>query len=80
MATLIFASGHGSAISSAKERKSGFTYNLVELVCWMCAYFKEIVTVSTLNSHLLTLKVHITTSHLLLSSAEMFLNPLSYTV
>ena len=29
-ATLIFISGHGSVISSAKERKSGFIYNLVE--------------------------------------------------
>ena len=30
MATLTFISGHGSAISSAKERKSGFIYNLVK--------------------------------------------------
>ena len=29
-ATLIFISGCGSAISSAKERKSGFIYNLVK--------------------------------------------------
>ena len=29
-ATLIFISGCGSAISSAKEGKSGFIYNLVE--------------------------------------------------
>ena len=29
-ATLIFISGCGSAISSAKEGKSGFTYNLVK--------------------------------------------------
>ena len=29
-ATLIFISGRGSAISSAKEGKSGFTYNLVK--------------------------------------------------
>ena len=28
--TLIFMSGCGSAISSAKERKSGFIYNLVK--------------------------------------------------
>ena len=28
--TLIFTSGHGSAISSAKEGKSGFIYNLVK--------------------------------------------------
>ena len=29
-ATLIFISGGGSAISSAKEGKSGFIYNLVK--------------------------------------------------
>ena len=29
-ATLIFVSGRGSAISSAKEGKSGFIYNLVK--------------------------------------------------
>ena len=29
-ANLIFISGHGSAISSAKEGKSGFNYNLVK--------------------------------------------------
>ena len=29
-ATLIFISGRGSAISSAKERKSGSIYNLVK--------------------------------------------------
>ena len=29
VATLIFISGFGSAISSAKEGKSGFIYNLV---------------------------------------------------
>ena len=29
-ATLIFISGCGSAISSAKEGKSGFNYNLVK--------------------------------------------------
>ena len=29
-ATLIFISGCGSAISSAKEGKSGYTYNLVK--------------------------------------------------
>ena len=28
--TLIFISGRGSAISSAKEGKSGFNYNLVK--------------------------------------------------
>ena len=30
VATLIFISGRGSAISSAKEGKSGFVYNLVK--------------------------------------------------
>ena len=30
-ATLIFISGCGSAISSAKEGKSGFIYNLVKV-------------------------------------------------
>ena len=29
-ATLIFTSGRGSSISSAKEEKSGFIYNLVK--------------------------------------------------
>ena len=29
-ATLIFISGHGLAISSAKEKKSGFIYNSVK--------------------------------------------------
>ena len=29
-ATLIFTSGHGSAISSAEEGKSGFIYNFVQ--------------------------------------------------
>ena len=29
-ATLIFTSGGGSTISSAKEEKSGFIYNLVQ--------------------------------------------------
>ena len=31
-ATLIFISGCGSAISSAKEGKEGFIYNFVELI------------------------------------------------
>ena len=34
-ATLIFISGCGSAISSAKEGKSGFIYNLVELISFL---------------------------------------------
>ena len=40
----------------------------------MCMHFMKVVTVYSLNSHLLTLKAHITKSHMLLSSAEMFLN------
>ena len=31
-ATLVFISGRGSAISSAKEGKSGFIYNLINRV------------------------------------------------
>ena len=62
-ATLIFISGRGSAISSAKEGKSGFIYNLVKsyLAFWAaqtCVHFMIILTVYTLNSHLLTLKAH----------------------
>ena len=34
-ATLIFISGRGSAISSAKEGKSGSIYNLVELISFL---------------------------------------------
>ena len=33
-ATLIFISGRGSAISSAKQEKSGSVYNLVKNVGW----------------------------------------------
>ena len=38
----------------------------------MCVHFKQILTVYTLNSHLLTLKAHITKSCMLLLSAEIF--------
>ena len=60
-ATLIFISVHGLAISSAKEGKSGFIYNLVESYSafWAtqaCRHFIKILTIYTLNSHLLTLK------------------------
>ena len=63
VATLIFISGCGLAISSAKEEKSDFIYNLVmsESVFWATqasVHFMKILTVSTLNSHLLTLKAH----------------------
>ena len=74
-ATLIFISGCGSAISSAKEGKSGFIYNLVELISFPSRAnvraFHEIPTVYTLNSHLLTLKAH-THKCMLLSSTKLF--------
>ena len=62
-ATLIFISGCGSAILSAKEGNSGSIYNLVndKLVAWAaqtCVHFMKILTAYTLNSHLLTLKAH----------------------
>ena len=62
-ATLIFISGRGSAISSAKEGKSGFIYNLVKSKsdCWAAqtyVHFMKILTVYTLNSHFLILTAH----------------------
>ena len=62
-ATLIFISWLGSAISSAKEEKSGFIYNLVksQSAFWAaqtCVHFMTILTVWTLNSHFLTLIAH----------------------
>ena len=39
--TLIFISGRGSAISSAKERISGFIYNLVKSCCANVRAFHE---------------------------------------
>ena len=51
----MFISGCGSAISSAKEGKSGFIYNLSRA---NVRAFHDILTVFTLNSHLLTLKAH----------------------
>ena len=61
-ATLIFISGRGSAISSAKE-ESGFIYNLLksQSAFWAaqtCVHFMKILTVYSLNSHLLSLKAH----------------------
>ena len=48
-ATLIFISGRGSAISSAKEGKSGFIYNLLKsyklFVPQTCVHFMKILTV-----------------------------------
>ena len=62
-ATLIFIFGRGSAIPSAKEGKSGFINNFVksESAFWAaqtCMHFMKILTVYTLNLHLLTLKAH----------------------
>ena len=62
-ATLIFISGRGSAISSAKEGKSGFIYNLVKSksafwVAQTCVHFMKILIVYTLNSHFLTFTAH----------------------
>ena len=62
-ATLIFIPERGSANSSAKEGKTGFIYNLVKIesAFWAaqtCVHFMKILTVYTLNSHLLTLKTH----------------------
>ena len=62
-AALIFMSGRGSAISSAKEGKSGFIYNLVKSKsdCWAAqtyVHFMKILTVYTLNSHFLILTAH----------------------
>ena len=57
--TLIIISGRGSAISSAKEGKSGFIYNSVKFwAAQTCVHFMKILTAYTLNSHLLTLKAH----------------------
>ena len=62
-ATLTFISGLGSAVSSAKEGKSGTISNLVKnksVVCvsQTCVQFMKILTVYTLNSHLFSLKAH----------------------
>ena len=60
--TLIFISGCGSVISSAKQVKSGSIYNLVKNFKLFgprkqtCVHFMNILTVYTLNSHLLILK------------------------
>ena len=50
----------GTAISSAKEGKPGFIYNLVKVnkLFGPHMHFVKILTVYTLNSHLLTLKAH----------------------
>ena len=58
--TLIFISGRGSVISSAKQGKSDSIYNLVtrRFDKLFGPHFMRILTVYTLNSHLLTLKEH----------------------
>ena len=75
MATLIFISGRGSAISPAKEGQSGFIYSFgKELISFLGranVHFMEILTVYTLNSHLLTLKAH---NH----KIHVFCSPLKY--
>ena len=62
-ATLIFIPWLVSAISSAKQGKSGSIYNLVKnkQFVWgaqRCVHSLKILTVYTLNSHLLTLEAH----------------------
>ena len=63
-AALIFISWRDSAISSAKEGKSGSIYNLVKscnkLFCaaQTCVHFMKVLIVYTLTSHVLTLKTH----------------------
>ena len=61
--TLIFISGRGSGIPSAKQGKSGSIYLVKnKQVVWasqMCVHFMKILTAYTLNSNLLALKAHI---------------------
>ena len=57
-ATLIFISGRGSAISSAKQGKSGFKELIIFWGRANVRAFHDFLTAYTLNSHLLTLKVH----------------------
>ena len=76
-ATLIFISGRGSAISSAKQGKSGSIYYLVKtlLIVWAaqtCVHFMKILNVYTLNSHLLILKAHNHKMYVFLLSTRIF--------
>ena len=76
-AALIFISGLGSAISSAKEGISGFIYNLVELISFLsCANVGAIHEnpnrIYVLNSHLLTLKAQNHKMYLFMSSTKIF--------
>ena len=69
-ATLIFISGRGSTISSAKEGKSG----LIELISFLSrtnVRFVKMLTVYTLNSHLLTIKAQNPKLYVL-SSTKLF--------
>ena len=59
----MFISGRASAILYAKQGKSGSFYILVKNLCvvWAaktCVHFMKILTIYTLNSHLLILKAH----------------------
>ena len=75
--TLIFISGRGSAITSVKEGKSGFIYNLVkELISFLgranVHAFQENPDRISLISHVLTLKAYITKCRKFLLSTETF--------
>ena len=72
-ATLIFIPGRGSAISSAKQGKTGSIYKKSCLGRKTCVHFMKILTVYTQNSHLLTLKAHNHKLYVfLLSSTKIF--------
>ena len=61
------------AISSAKEGKSGFIYNLVKSYrANVRAFHESTLPVYKLTSHVLTLKAPITKSRTFLLSAETF--------
>ena len=73
-ATLIFISGCGSTFQLLMKRI--YFYNLVKeiisgLSAQTCAYFMKILTVYTMNSHLFTLKAHITNSRMVMSSVAI---------
>ena len=71
--TLIFIFGRASAISSAKEGKSGSIQNkYVDWAAQACVHFVQILTVYTLNSHLITLKVHNHKMYVFVSSTKIF--------
>ena len=68
-ATLIFISGRGWAISSAKEGN-----HVLFIAFWAqtCVHFMKILTIYTLNSYLLTLKAHNHKMYVFLSSTKIF--------